>query len=125
MAHSNAKGPNAESSGSRLESESKGLASRRIAILVTTLLSVALVFLLLFFRGGRGESTAIRELAAMERRALYERTLQTLLTSCEPEKRPSGLDAFCDKQAVFILQFPECHADCQALANSRRTPPAR
>jgi hypothetical protein len=71
------------------------------------------------------EQRAIRHLAAPERRALYERTLGTLRAPCEPSQRPQGLEAFCRKQALFILEFPDCDAACAVLARRQLLRPAR
>lgn len=57
----------------------------------------------------------VLELPPEERRALYERTLQTLRSDCvAPEGDDQG--AFCRTQAELIIRFPECDTACQALA---------
>lgn len=64
----------------------------------------------------------LRSVPSAERRALYERTLETLRKSCAPTS-PSALDDYCRDQSAFIKQFPECNKECQRLAaRSRRLP---
>ncbi len=58
---------------------------------------------------------AVRSLPAAERQHLYERTLQTLQTSCHPPSHP-GLSSHCEDEADFITHFPECDAACRELA---------
>ncbi len=71
------------------------------------------------------EGKAILNLPQMERRALYERTLRTLETTCRSKASASGLEDFCRGQAEFIVRFPECDAVCSALAEPRRSLPSR
>jgi len=71
------------------------------------------------------EQEAIRELPQAERRELYERTLRTLETSCNPRSLPEGLEAFCRDQSEFIVQFPECEGSCRAIAKPHRSVPTR
>lgn len=64
-----------------------------------------------------------RELALMptlERRTLYERTLETLRTACARAPGPTLTD-YCREQADFIRRFPECDSECHELA-ARFTP---
>jgi hypothetical protein len=71
----------------------------------------------------RSERATIEQLPAGERQALYERTLQTLSTTCsEPV---AGLDKFCREQADFIVQFPECDNACVAMAQRHRSQATR
>jgi hypothetical protein len=79
----------------------------------------------LWWLGGRSEQQAISKLAPDERRALYERTLQNLKSTCRPERRPSGLDDYCQRQADFILKFPECDRACEDLATQQTNQPSR
>jgi cytochrome b pre-mRNA-processing protein 3 len=80
---------------------------------------------LLWLWGGDAERKAIGRLPLSERQALYQRTLVTLRASCDPGKRPSGLDEFCRQQAKFLIQFPECDAACTKLVRSQRREPTR
>jgi hypothetical protein len=89
------------------------------------LLTVAAVIAVLSLRGPDSETKAIGTLSATERRALYERTLQTLETTCDRTKRPHGLDDFCREQAEFVVKFPECDAACSQRAAQFRPLPAR
>src|SRR5262245_10889720 len=98
---------------------------RRYAVVAIGAILVALAILgLVLWRLG-AEGRAIRLLPAEERRALYERTLRTLRSPCGSEKRASGLDEFCRDQAVFILEFPECEAECVSLARSNLPSPSK
>jgi hypothetical protein len=85
----------------------------------------ALVLAGLWWWGGRSEREAIFKLAPDERRALYERTLQNLKSTCQSERRPSGLDDYCHRQADFILKFPECDRTCESLARRQMNEPTR
>lgn len=62
------------------------------------------------------EARAIRHLPALERHALYDRTLRTLRSPCKPGDDSKGLTEFCAAQAKFVLEFPECDAACVSLA---------
>lgn len=73
----------------------------------------------------RREQAAVMSLPAFERRALYERTLHTLESTCETVTHRDGLADLCGEQAEFILQFPECDAACAALAQQHRRIPSR
>ncbi len=98
--------------------------SQRLAVVVACV-ALGLAWLAIRYVGGTAERRAIEELPEQERRALYERTLKTLTSSCEPETRPRGLDGYCNDQATFIVSFPECDASCQALASRLRRGPTR
>lgn len=68
-----------------------------------------------------------RELVDMpetERCALYERTLETLRTTC---MRAHGQEptAFCGRQADFVTRFPECDSECRDLAARFAPQPSR
>jgi hypothetical protein len=97
---------------------------QRGAYAALALLAVAAVFVFWSWRNTL-EQDAIRRLPEPDRRALYQRTLETLTASCERGTRPSGLEAFCQQQAEFILQFPECDTSCQSLARQQRGTPSR
>ncbi|HRG94839.1 MAG TPA: hypothetical protein PLR99_01250 [Polyangiaceae bacterium] len=63
----------------------------------------------------------LSKLPEQERRALYERTRETLRTSCAHPRGPEVAD-YCRQQANFIKHFPECDGECQDVA-SQLTPP--
>lgn len=68
-----------------------------------------------------------RELSQMpdaERKALYERTLQTLRQTCSESPGPAMAD-YCREQAEMIQHFPECDEDCQLLSRRFLHVPAR
>jgi hypothetical protein len=71
------------------------------------------------------ERVAIEQLSGQERRALYQRTLHTLRSSCDPKTLPDGLRDFCREQAEFVAQFPECDEVCRALAKPHERKPTR
>ena len=96
-------------------------AKHRVAVaLAATVIAVAAGAL--WYVNETAELHAISELPAAERRALYERTLHTLKTSCAAKTKPSGLDEFCHEQAEFIVQFRECDRACWTVANLHRGP---
>ena len=57
------------------------------------------------------------------RAEMFHRTLATVLESCSPPK--PNLDSYCRDQAALLLEFPECSADCVALARAIRHEPGR
>jgi hypothetical protein len=112
----------ASSAGTQEPTGRRGVKAFGIAALVLmVLVSAALVWL----RSRDAEHDAIRRLSDAERRALYERTLRTLRSSCDPKTRPQGLADFCRAQADFILKFPECDSVCTTLAAEFRQLPTR
>lgn len=66
----------------------------------------------------------LAELPASERRALYERTLETLHTTCGLA-RGAEVASFCREQASFITHFPECDSACRELAARFTSRPSR
>jgi hypothetical protein len=98
--------------------------SQRIAVILSVG-AVLIAALALWSAENGAERGAIGQLSAPERRALYERTLRTLESSCDPRTQPDGLDDFCREQADFIVQFPECDAACLSLAKQHRRKPSR
>lgn len=70
------------------------------------------------------ERRAVRSLPLEERSALYQTTLGVLRGACYAG-RSDGLDAFCRKQAEFIVEFPECDAACMAFARARSSSPSK
>ena len=57
----------------------------------------------------------LTEMPAAERHALYERTRETLRTSCA-QALEQDVAEHCQQQAAFITRFPECNTECQTLA---------
>lgn len=86
------------------------------AIGVAALALFSATAVLLAARVGR----EIEHLPVPERRALYQRTFETLRTSCTQVTGPI-LTEYCREQAAFIERFPECDDACRALA-ARFTP---
>ena len=105
----------------RLPAPSKRRAVAFVAIGITC----AATFALLWLWNPDAERDAIVKLPEPERRALYERTLRTLETTCRSNGRASGLADFCRGQAEFILRFRECDAACASVAELHRSVPAR
>lgn len=64
----------------------------------------------------------LRALPGPERRALYQRTLQTLHTC---EQSGSSLEDYCREQADFLRRFPECDDACRKLARRFLGQPGR
>jgi hypothetical protein len=79
----------------------------------------------LWVSAGSAERNAISSLPEPERRALYRRTLDTLASTCDLTKRPSGLENFCREQAELIRQFPECDEACTAFWKDHLPAPTR
>jgi hypothetical protein len=94
----------------------------RRSLVIVGALAIAVIAALLWYASQLAEHTAIAELPVQERRELYERTLHTLKTTCDPAHQPIGLETFCHDQAEFIVQFPECDRACRALADVHRGP---
>lgn len=69
-------------------------------------------------------SREIESLPTSERQALYQRTLETLRTSCMQATGPTVTE-YCREQAAFILRFPECDRECQTLAGRFAHQPSR
>lgn len=63
-------------------------------------------------------------LPAAERAALYERTRATLAGPCRTAEGPV-LTEHCRAQAELIVRFPECEAECRALAAHHMPRPTR
>jgi hypothetical protein len=101
-------------------------AQRKATIVTVLLLLVAAITCVVLWRWSRNdEASAIRTLPMSDRRSLFEGTLRTLESVCDPQTRPPGLDGYCNEQAIFVRQFPECEAACLALAKGARRPPTR
>jgi hypothetical protein len=84
----------------------------RLRVLVVV--AVALLIALSAWRATR-PIRAIEGLPAAERRALYDRTIETLATVCRSHQL--GLARFCRVQAELVVRFPECDATCRAVAD--------
>jgi hypothetical protein len=70
------------------------------------------------------EGRALRALPAAERRALYQRNIDTLREVCEPAP-PRSLRTLCRDHAHRVLEFPECDADCREVARRMLVTPMR
>src|SRR6187551_2759400 len=88
------------------------------AVVIVILLLAAIGCVVLWHWSRDDEATAIRALPAADRRALFEGTLRTLQSVCDAQRRPPGLDGFCNEQAIFVEQFSECETACRALAKA-------
>jgi len=98
--------------------------SRELALYGLGALFIGLLALWLWSRSA--EMRAVRELPASDRRALYERTLQTLQSApCNSRPRADELREFCRQQAEFIVQFQECDQTCSLAAKRYLINPAR
>jgi hypothetical protein len=87
----------------------------RLDVLVGVAALLALLtLLLLLFRGEGAQRRALGQLPEAERHALYLRTKANLEQVCPAP--PEALKGYCQQQADFLGQFPECDASCQALA---------
>jgi hypothetical protein len=83
------------------------------------LLAVALTLAFALFMHSR-LTCEITELPDAEQRAIYERTHDTLRTTCLRAKGPE-LTEYCREQADLITRLPNCDDDCRNLA-ARFTP---
>jgi hypothetical protein len=98
---------------------------RKTVAFVAIGIVIAATVTILWLWNSDAERKAILNLPPSERRALYERTLRTLETTCNPQGRARGLDDFCRNQAEFIVRFPECDAACASVAEPHRSAPSR
>ncbi len=92
---------------------------RVLAILVAVLVLVAL------FRNMSAEHRAIARMDPVERRAVYEQAYGELRRLCGAGPRDDALEAQCQEQIRFIVQFPECDAECQAIARRHAPLPTK
>jgi hypothetical protein len=60
------------------------------------------------------EQRAVVHLTAEQRRLALVETYRTLETVCAGS--PKGLEDYCQKQASFLLELPECDPECRAFA---------
>jgi hypothetical protein len=107
-----------QSANPRLQQRLQFAAALALGVLAATAAT------LLWLSPPGAEGDAIRSLPEAERRSLYERTLRTLESPCK-RHRGSGLESICRQQADFVVQFPECDAQCSALAEAFRAGPSR
>ena len=79
----------------------------------------AVILVLLAWWGWEGGAPrrALRSVPETERSAVYERTAKNLQQVCNSP--PAALQPYCYQQAEFLLSFPECNADCRALAGEQ------
>lgn len=84
------------------------------------LLSAALLAVFMHTRLDR----ELSELPEPERRALFERTRETLRSSCMQARGPEVTE-YCRQQADFIKRFPECDRECRDLAARFAPQPSR
>lgn len=88
--------------------------------LVAAIAGVTFMFMFMQTRLDR----ELSELPPSERRALYERTLETLRTTCSQARGPELAD-YCRQQADFVKRFPECDSECRELAARFAPRPSR
>jgi hypothetical protein len=80
---------------------------------------VALAALALHWQGE--PEREVRSMPAAERRALYQRTLETLQNTCARAPGPTVRE-HCREQATFIAFFPECNEPCRDLVVQLTSP---
>ena len=68
-----------------------------------------------WFWQSRLRARELRDLPSQERRAFYERTLETLRTACSHPPGPE-LKEYCREQADLAVRFPECDEACREIA---------
>ncbi len=96
---------------------------RLILIWLGGLLAIALVCVLAMHIHSRLDRE-LQDVPEVERRALYERTLETLRASCMQARGPTFTD-YCREQADFVRRFPECDSECRELAARFAPHPSR
>lgn len=69
------------------------------------------------WQSGR-EGRATRTLSPADRAAFYERTLDTLRTTCAHANEPDLIE-YCRQQAEFVLRMSECDDACHELVRTR------
>lgn len=80
--------------------------------------AVVLAFFGLWIWQSAKHDQAVKDLPEVERKQLYERTLETVRTTCASSERPE-LDELCAQQAELLLRFSECDAICHELVRAR------
>lgn len=78
---------------------------------------VVFAFVGLYFWQSDKNRHAVADLDAADRRALYQRTMQTLETVCA-DRPDAGLVEMCREQAEIVIALPECDAHCHEVARS-------
>jgi hypothetical protein len=68
-------------------------------------------------------ATANRRAPDPHRGEMYQRTLESVRSTCLPPK--AGVESYCRDQALLLLEFPECDSACVALARKIRGEPTR
>lgn len=103
----------------------RGLAlrTRKILAWVGALTGVTLVIVALLVHRPNLDRD-LMGLPEADRRALFERTLTTLKTTCAYPRGPD-LSDYCREQAAFIVHFRECDGTCRDLAAHFAQQPAR
>jgi len=66
---------------------------------------------------------ALERMPEAERRAGYLRTLESQQQICAAPRQ--GLQAYCQAQADFLAEFPECDSACSALVAAQHLPRPR
>jgi cytochrome b pre-mRNA-processing protein 3 len=70
------------------------------------------------------ERRAILRMPVEQRQQAVTSTLRTLETLCG-DHRADALEEYCEAQASFVLQFPECDQSCRQRALPLTVHPAR
>jgi hypothetical protein len=76
------------------------------------------------FLHDRRVQAEIAALPAVERTALYDRTLATLRTVCAGSSGPQVAD-YCQDPADFVVGFPDCDQACRDLARRFEPQPTK
>lgn len=79
---------------------------------------------ILFVRRQTEDEREVRGMPGVERRALYQRTLETLKRTCATPPGPT-VQEYCRNQAEFIGLFDECDEACRALVVQLTSSPTR
>jgi len=96
-------------------------ASPAYGLVVVVALILAMLALLAFWAWSEGdERRALGRLPEAERRALYVRTMQSIEQLCAAPRE--GLRGYCQSQADFLAEFPECDPACRALVVAQHPP---
>ncbi len=78
----------------------------------------ALLVVAYFVWSPGAERRAVMSLPEQQRREAFVREYGVLRDVCGRGPRDDALTERCRAQAEFVLDFPECDADCQSLASS-------
>ncbi len=85
---------------------------------------VVALFILLWLLQSTHDRRVLLELPEAERKALYDRSMETLRTVCLPPLQ-GALIEFCKDQAELVSKLPECDGECQHLLQMHSTVPTR